>query len=106
MEDLEILANLKKCYEYLEDILGNADKTQVNKDNRSSIVDAIYCIENTYEEIFEAKCTENNIRIPNKENLIIAETPTFDYYDIENNKFVTSGDIEYEWWNDSEFYRK
>lgn len=110
MTDLEILAELKQCYEYLYDIIENADYNQLNKEQREKLYDAKRNIENAYEEIFEAKSLENNIRIPGTKNLIIGDTPSADYYDIKEDIAVSQGDVvingkEYEWWNDLKFIR-
>lgn len=108
MNDKEILGELKKCYEYLYDILENADSEQLSSEQEEKLKVAKRNIEDIYEEVFEDKNTEHNIRIPGKENLIIAETPCADYYDIENDCWVSKAEViingkEYEWWNDYNF---
>lgn len=109
MTDKEILAELKRSYEYLYDILENADFAQLNNKQKEKLEKAKNIIEDTFEEVFEA--TDENIHIKGQDNLIIAETPSADYYDTENDcnvgkdKVIIDGK-EYKWWNDLEFLLK
>lgn len=108
MNDKEILGELKNCYEYLYDIIENADSEQLSSEQKEKLKIAKRNIEDIYEEVFEDKNTEHNISIPGAKNLIIAETPSADYYDIEEDIFVSKAEViinekEYEWWNDYTF---
>ena len=109
MTDKEILGELKRCYEYLYDILENADFGQLDNEQKYRLSKAKNTIGDIFEEVFEI--TSENIRIKGQDNLIIAETPLADYYDIENECVIGKGDViidgkEYEWWNDEEFLLK
>lgn len=108
MNDLEILGELKKCYEYLYDILENADYDQLAKDQSEMLDLAKRKIEDVYEEVFEARTPGHNISIPGAEDIIIGDTPSVDYFDTQNDCWVGKGDVivngkEYEWWNDLKF---
>lgn len=109
MTDKEILAELKRSYEYLYDILENADFEQLDNEQKDRLRKAKNTTEDIFEEVFEA--TSENIHIKGQDNLIIAETPSVDYYDIENGCGVGKDNViidgkEYEWWNDEEFLLK
>lgn len=109
MTDKEILAELKRSYEYLYDILENADFEQLDNEQKDRLRKAKNTTEDIFEEVFEA--TSENIHIKGQDNLIIAETPSVDYYDIENECGVGKDNViidgkEYEWWNDEEFLLK
>ena len=107
MTDKEILGELKRSYEYIYDILENADNQQLDTEQKEKLLKAKRIIEDIFEDVFEA--TSEDIRV--KDNLIIAETPSNDYYDIENDVFVNKYDVkkkkkEYEWWTDYKFLLK
>ena len=107
MTDKEILGELKRSYEYIYDILENADNQQLDTEQKEKLLKAKRIIEDIFEDVFEA--TSEDIRV--KDNLIIAETPSNDYYDIENDVFVNKSDViinkkEYEWWTDYKFLLK
>ena len=108
MNDLEILGELKQCFENLYDILENASSEQLYEDQEEMLALAKRNVEDVYEEVFEAKSTEHNISIPGTENLIIGDTPSIDYFDVDNDCYVAKGDFdingkEYEWWKDIDF---
>lgn len=107
MTDKEILAELKRSYEYIYDILENADNQQLDTEQKEKLLKAKRIIEDIFEDVFEA--TSEDIRV--KDNLIIAETPSNDYYDIENECGVGKDNViidgkEYEWWTDYKFLLK
>lgn len=109
MTDKEILGELKGSYEYLYDILENSNFDQLDNEQKEKLRKAKNIIEDIYEEVFEA--TSEDIRIKEEDNLVIAETPSADYYDTLYETFVVKADVikngkEYEWWKDIDFLTK
>ena len=75
MTDKEILAELKRSYEYLYDILENADFEQLDNEQKDRLRKAKNTTEDIFEEVFEA--TSENIHIKGQDNLIIAEIASY-----------------------------
>ena len=102
MTDKEILAELKQCYELLEDIIDNADNTQLE-----SIVE-LQQAQNTfakkYEEVYAKIKQEEDISLYYEEDLQISDNIYTDYKNAEG-EYITHADIDNEskWWEDYRF---
>lgn len=103
MEDKEILAELKKMYEYIIDMTDNADETQLNKADKSDLFELIETISKKYNKIYENIKNENDISLYYEENLLIADEVGAEYMDTDG-EYILSADIGTEhWWEDSDF---
>lgn len=107
MTDKEILAELKKCYEYLDDIKYNGD--QLTTVELHELAMAQNKLLDTYSNLWER--TEEDITIKDEDDLTIGKYVYVDYYDVGNDDYISKSDIlkngkEYEWWNDYEFLLK
>lgn len=110
MDNKEILAELKMCYEHLVDITERADSDQVSCEQEENIGTAIDYIANIYAEVFANKYTEN-INIKGKDNLTISDNIYSDYKDPDTGCYFTYMDFGeeleyYKWWEDYEFLIK
>ena len=107
MTDKEILAELKKSYEYLQDMIDNAD--QLSRKEIQDLVTAQNLLIDIYSNLWEK--TEEDIKVAGEDDLTIGKEIYSDYYEVGNDEFITKADIlkngkEYEWWNDYEFLLK
>ena len=107
MTDKEILAELKKSYEYLQDMIDNAH--QLSRKEIQDLVTAENLLIDIYSNLWEK--TEEDITIKGEDDLTIGKEIYSDYYEVGNDEFITKTDIlkngkEYEWWNDYEFLLK
>lgn len=104
MGDKEILAELKRSYEYLQDIIDNADKEQLKSVEELEKVQEI--LDDTYTEVFKKIKKENEKSLYYKENIRIAGDIYMDCYD-NNGIPVSSGDMDWQkWWRDDSFIRE
>lgn len=114
MTNREILAELKKSYEYLRDIRENGCIDHCNgqmKDNIDKLDNALTYIEDIYYDFYNTLDKED-LKI-NKEildnKLYISRDISGDYDVYEKNgnidsiDVVTCGDIDYYWYQDEEF---
>lgn len=107
MTDKEILAELKKAYEYLEDIKENGH--QLRMAELYQVAEAQNKLIDIYSNLWEK--TEEDITIKGEEDLTIGKEIYSDYYEVGNDEFISKTDIlkngkEYEWWDDYEFLLK
>lgn len=113
MGDKEILAELKRSYEYLQDIIDNADNTQLK-----SIVElekAQYILAEKYDEVYNKVKNENanNLYYKKDENIIVSPYISGDYIITYNKNeygdydYLTSGDLDWQkWWEDYKFIER
>lgn len=109
MGDKEILAELKISYEYLQDIIDNADNTQLK--SIIELENAQNILAKKYEEIYKKIKNENDISLFYEENLLIAN---YIYYDFVtksedyDDQFITYQDTngKTKWWEDIMFLRE
>lgn len=101
MSDKEILAELKMSCEYLQDIIDNADNTQLK--SVKELIQAQDILSKKYSEIYE-NAEKENINLYYQENIKIGSSIYVDYEDNENYEY-TYADIENEnkWWEDYKF---
>lgn len=107
MTDKEILAELKKSYEYLQDMIDNAD--QLSREEIQDLITAENLLIDIYSNLW--KKTEEDIKIENENDLTIGKEIYSDYYEVGNDEFISKANVlkngkEYEWWNDYEFLLK
>ena len=112
MTDKEILAELKKSYEYLRDIRENGCvdhcngqmKTNVDKLDKmlDYIADIYYDFYNSIGDI-RVKCLEEN----NNEEVYVSKFIDGGYeyrnYDLHEETHMTCEDVDYFWYNDENF---
>lgn len=106
MTEKEILAELKIAYEYLNDIIDNADNTQL--ESVKELYDAQKILADKYSEVYEKIKENDDISLYYEENLIISDTISADYItDSEDydDQYITYKDVENEskWWEDYDF---
>lgn len=101
MGDKEILGELKTCYELLEDIIDNADNTQLKSIEELREAQDIFA--EKYEEVYEKIKAEQDISLYYEEDLQISEDIYADYID-KDGEYRTSGDFDNKkWWEDYSF---
>lgn len=102
MTDLEILGELKKSYEYLNDIIDNADNTQMQSTKELCEVQNI--LEKKYVEVYKKIKETNDISLYYEEDIMIGSSIYIDYEDIKGYG-ITYNDIanESKWWEDYQF---
>ena len=104
MGDKEILAELKRCYEYLQDIIDNADREQLEGTYELEKVQEV--LDDKYTEVFKKIEKENEKSLYYKENIKIAGDIYMDCYD-NNGLPISSGDMDWQkWWEDNDFLDK
>lgn len=104
MEDKEILAQLKIAYENLQDIIDNADNTQLK--SVVKLYEAQNILDDKYREVYKKVKKENSSSLYYDTNLIISDCASADYInmDTENeHEYITAGDIGERWWEDYGF---
>lgn len=100
MGDKEILAELKRCYEYLQDIIDNADRGQLKSVEELEKVQEI--LDDTYTEVFKKIKKENEKSLYYEEDIIISDT-IYGAYE-QGGESLSEGDMDWQkWWEDSLF---
>lgn len=108
MTEKEILAEYKIAYLQLEDILDNADDTQITGEEVDRIKQAMRNLEKLYEQLYERIKWANDISLYYQENLLIGEEIYIDYISKEDDMAITYKDLDNEdkWWEDYDFLTK
>lgn len=116
MTNKEILAELKKCWEYLNDIDNNGNAAhcggQLNEDQMIHIHRAMNELAEVYSDFRETLDDEEcMVNIKNEGTFYIGNSISEDYsemYDEENNYtyLVTCADLNYYWYDDYDFLTK
>lgn len=104
MEDKSILAQLKTAYESLQDIIDNADNTQLK--SVVELYNAQNILGDKYIEVYNKIKKENNSSLYYDTDLLIADCISADYLtnsEDYDNQFMTAGDIGERWWEDYGF---
>ena len=104
MGDKEILMQLKIAYECLNDIIDNADNTQLK--SVVELYEAQNIFSNKYTEIYKKIKTEDSSSLYYDTDLMISDCVSGDYItmDEENeHEYITAGDIGKRWWEDYGF---
>ena len=106
MEDKEILAELKISYEYLQDIIDNADNTQLK--SIVELEEAQNILAKKYEEIYRKIKNENDISLFYEENLLIGNCIYYDFITDDDKTALTYQDTDgkTKWWEDIMFLEK
>ena len=116
MTDKEILAELKKTYEYLYDIRENGcfDHCTGQMEQNINLLDnTINNVEKIYKDFYKTLDLKDLI-VPKKifDNIIVISSCVSGDYDIYNKDnfvmgndidFITCGDLDYYWYNDEKF---
>lgn len=103
MKDKEILAELKICYELLQDIIDNNYK-QLKSTRELEKMQSV--LTDKYEEIYLKIEEENDISLYYEENILISPFIYQDYV-TKDDKYIASGDLDNKkWWEDREFLRE
>ena len=102
MTELEILAELKEAYLNLEDIIDNADNTQLK--SVKELYEAQKILADKYSEVYEKIKSRKDINLYYEENIMIGSSIYIDYENIEGYGF-TYKDMgnESKWWEDYRF---
>lgn len=101
MSDKEILAELKMSYNYLQDIIDNADNTQLK--SVKELIETQNILSRKYNEVYE-NIKEKNINLCYGEYFKIGSNIYVDYEDNKNICY-SYADLENEikWWEDYRF---
>ena len=108
MTDKEILAELKRSYEYLDDITENGSELhcngQMSKELTMQLIEAKDKIAKIYREFYKTlDKSELNIR----NDIYISDVISAEYMMIKDEYFtVDIFEDYYEWWNDNKFLLK
>ncbi len=103
MGDKEILAELKKCYEYLQDIIDNADRGQLKSVKGLEVAQEIMA--RKYEEVYNKVKEENDKALHYEEDIIISDN-IYGAYE-QAGEPLSEGDMDWQkWWEDSDFIDK
>lgn len=107
MTDKEILAELKRSYEYLDDITENGSELrcngQMSKELAMQLIEAQDKIAKVYSEFYKTlDKSELNIR----NDIYIADVISAEYMIKDEYFTVDIFEDYYEWWNDLEFLLK
>jgi len=105
MGDKEILAELKKCYEYLQDIIDNAERDQLESVEELETAQEIMA--RKYEEVYNKIKQENDIALYYEEDVIISDNIYGAYIYKKDEQPLSEGDMDWQkWWEDSDFIEK
>lgn len=105
MTDLEILAELKIAYENLDDIIDNADNTQL--ESVKELYEAQKILAEKYSEVYEKIKENDDISLYYEEDTIIGSSIYLDYEDVKGYGFTYKDmDNEEKWWEDYDFLTK
>lgn len=100
MTDKEILAELKQCYELLEDILDNQYKQFESTKELEQVQNVLA---DKYYKLYERIKQEEDISLYYEEGIRIAPYINADYIN-EDNDYIAAGDLNWQkWWEDREF---
>lgn len=110
MTDKEILAELKKSYEYLVDIRENgcADHCTGQMENNINLLEqSISNIENIYYDFYKTLDKEDlrvkSLEKGNNNKVYISRCVDGDYEIGKDLDSVTCGDLDYYWYDDNDF---
>lgn len=105
MTEKEILAEYKIAYNQLQDIIDNADNTQITTEEVDIIEQTMQNLEKLYRQLYERIKSAEDISLYYEENIIIGEEIYIDYVLTEDNTAITYKDMENEskWWEDYKF---
>lgn len=110
MTELEILAELKKAYDYIYDIEENAEIEQIGKFAKEEILKIEDKLETVYWEVYKKILKENKELLNYKENIKIGDSVYIDYTVIDNGaKYdITYKDMDNEekWWENYNYLLK
>lgn len=110
MTELEILAQLKMSYRYIDDIIDNADGTQIK--STEDLREVLKILEAKYEEVYQKIKNNDKKSLYYEENLMIADSIYLDYMTFDENgeeNYITYLDLidnKYPWWEDNMFLTK
>lgn len=108
MTEKEILAEYKIAYRQLEDIMDNADETQIANEEKEKVGQMMKNLEILYRELYERIKSAEDISLYYEENLLIANEIYHDYVtksEDYDDQYLTYADIkgESKWWEDYDF---
>lgn len=102
MTELEILAELKRSYRYISDIIDNASITQIG--DKESLQETLGVLEEKYEEVYEKAKKVYGKNLEFSEDFDISDNIYFDYM-AKNGMYLSYLDMEksFLWWEDYDF---
>lgn len=109
MTDKEILAELKKSYEYLSDIRENGSFDHCNGQLKAEMVDMLNIAKRNIQDVyfvFYNTLDKEDLRVKSledKEKIYIASSADADYEVGENSYCMTCEDLDYYWYEDLNF---
>lgn len=109
MSDKEILAELKKSYEYLTDIRENGSYDHCNGQLSRKVIDKLNTAKENIKDIYSAfymKLNKEDLRVKSLEDdekVYIASSVDGDYEVGENLYNMTCADLDYYWYEDQDF---
>lgn len=107
MTDKEILAELKRSYEYLDDITENGSELHCNgqmlKELAMQLIEAKDKIAKVYSEFYKT-LDKNELNI--RKDIYISDVISAEYMIKDEYFTVDIFEDYYEWWNDLEFLLK
>lgn len=111
MTDKEILAELKRSYEYLKDIRENGCVDHCNgqmKTNIDKLDNALSNIEDIYYDFYRTLDIEDLSikKFGNKFGGVYINNDVTGDYKTGNNDYITCEDVEYYWYEDEDFISK
>lgn len=110
MANKEILAQLKKSYENLQDIRENGCYDhcdgQLNKENIDRLEKSLNEIAWIYSDLREGLTDDECEVVVDGETYVIGHTVSEDYNVPSEDDIVTCGDLDYYWYEDYEFLTK
>lgn len=114
MTDKEILANLKMCWEYLNDIDNNGNSEHCNGQLRQEQMKYIHSAMNDIARVydtFRSTLDDEEVQVDRKNGTYyIGNSVCEDYTEQEDEEgytyFPTCADIDYYWYEDYEFLDK
>ena len=101
MEELEILAYLKRSYFYIDDIIDNASPKQIK--DKTGLMQTLDIIADEYERVYKLIKELKGKELVYK-GYIISDIISMDYIDDENEyRTYLDLDLSVEWWEDTSF---
>ena len=111
MTELEILAELKTAYNFMEDIEENADTTQVNEFEKMELLKIQHTMSSIYSRVYKTIEKENKESLYYEKDIMVADTIYNDYLAISedyDDQYLCYQDInkKTKWWEDYRFLTK
>lgn len=106
MGNKEILAELKRSYESIQDVIDKADETQITYEDKLKLFTVQDILEKQYSEIYRKIKDENDIELYYEEDIMISNNIFLDYKNVVTNNYLSAEDLDIEWWWDEGFIKE